>query len=242
MDQPVPHAHRSEASGPGAGTVTLGEQGAGGQERSTLLDGVVRPEVVAVVRSIGRLLAAVGDLLDLPVTTARVHVGAVELDYRALHRPDGAVQLRRLDRPVRALAVTDRHDVTAPAAVEEPREAPGHWERGVKAAQAGAHTDALRHFEQEAEQLTARGVHARAALSYRCASAQADRLGRTDLANRLLRLAGKHYLSAAETPQTPHQAMRQAYEMAAKCFLQAGNLPLAETSIRQAISLDEVLG
>ncbi|MGH9306227.1 MAG: hypothetical protein ACRD0I_05000, partial [Acidimicrobiales bacterium] len=118
----------------------------------------------------------------------------------------------------------------------------GLWEQGVNAARAGAHSEALGYFEKEAADALDGESPARAAIALRSASAEAELLGRSDTANRLLRTAGKRYLDVAETAHTPLRGIRQAYEMAAKCFLQAGNLKMAETAIVRARSLDDALG
>lgn len=198
------------------------------------------------------MLLVLSEVAGAPAVTAVVRVGGIEVEYQALHRPNGAIRVCRTGRAeepdnVRFLGararVDDGEDRSIPAEDGPTSGGEGDaWTQGVNAARAGAHSDALTSFQQEADGMAADGNHARAALAYRSASAQADQLGRSDLANKLLRLAGKHYLCAAEARETPLRGIRQAYEMAAKCFLQAGNLPLAESSIRRVLSLDEALG
>lgn len=222
--------------------LVTGEHGAGVDDSVDL--SLEAPGLEPVARSIGRMLTALGELTGAPATTAEVRVGNLELAYERLHRPNGAIHARFLDEAERSTEsirpVPRGAEGDGPTVSDEGEM--GQWERGVSASRSGAHSEALAHFGWEADRAAARGSHARAAIAYRSASIEADRVGRADLANRLLRLAGKHYLSTAEGRETPLRGVRQAYEAAAKCFLQAGNLELAETSIRRARSLDDALG
>lgn len=226
-----------------ARVLVAGEHGAGVDDATPVA--LQAPGIEPVARSIGRMLTALGELMGTSATTAEVRVGNLELAYERLPRPNGAIRARFLDEPeppaegLRVVPVGP--EVAGGSAGTDPSEI-GQWERGVSAARAGAHSEALAHFGWEADRAASRGSHARAAIAYRSASIEADRVGRSDLANRLLRLAGKHYLCAAEGRETPLRGVRQAYEAAAKCFLHAGNLELAETSIRRARSLDDSLG
>ncbi|MGH3321653.1 MAG: hypothetical protein ACRDN9_16060 [Streptosporangiaceae bacterium] len=236
---------RGELIGRSSESLFLGEHGAAPPAGESGAAGI---GVEPVVRGIGQLLVALSELLGSPAATATVHVGSLELSYNALHRARGSVRIRRLggglqrwsDRlPAEGLAdlaVRQVPDVSAEGQED------GLWERGVAAGRIGDHGEAFALFEQEADQAAAEGAHGRAAIAYRSASARADRVGRHDQANRLLRLAGKHYLHVAEACLSPVQGIRQAYEAAAKCFLQAGNLKLAATSLSHAIALDETLG
>ncbi|HZO95057.1 MAG TPA: response regulator [Candidatus Baltobacteraceae bacterium] len=102
----------------------------------------------------------------------------------------------------------------------------------------GAHREAIALNVQEAETWDARGEHARAGVAYRAAAREADRLGQSELANKLMRLAGKSYLSCAERG-VDARVSRRCYLEAARCFMVAGNLVLAERSIDYAQSLDD---
>lgn len=221
--------------------LTLGERGAEARD-DTPPTGALEP----ITQGIGRLMVALSELVNSPATTGTLRIGALELEYQALHRAYGSVRMRwRTDSP--ATDVAQLSDAGSPEARSRTRtggfeDAARAWERGVAAAHEGEHSRALRLYEQEAEAAAGEGAHGRAAIAYRSASGQAERSGRHDEANRLLRLAGKHYLCVAETPDTPPRGIRQAYEVAAKCFLQAGNLELASTSISRAMALDEALG
>lgn len=235
------------AGGRRRATVVYGEQGSAAIEPSApaARDGVIEP----IARGIGQLMVALSDLEGASADTAHLRVGRLDVEYQGLQRPNGSIRLSWLDHPesepspIRLLAEAGARAPGESAATEAPdTEDAGRWELALSAARAGAHSEALAHFEREADDAASAGAHGRAALAYRSASGQADRLGRSDAANRLLRLAGKHYLCLAEGRETPVRALRQAYEMAAKCFLQAGNLVLADTSIKRALSLDDVLG
>ena len=220
-----------------AQALVIGEHGADASSGGALGN----PGIEPIAQSIGQLLVALGELTGRASNTAEVRLGGFELRYHRLDRPRGPIELRDLDddsAETPPLPVTDsrRHgdsDVHSEA---------GAWELGVNAVREGLYSEALAHFGREAEEAAEAGSDGRAAIAYRSASAAADKIGRYDLANRLLRLAGKHYLNVGETRDTPLRGVRQAYETAAKCFLQAGNLELAETSIRRARSLDDVLG
>jgi DNA-binding response OmpR family regulator len=102
----------------------------------------------------------------------------------------------------------------------------------------GSHREAIAVNVQEAETWDSRGEHARAGVAYRAASREADEMGQDELANKLMRLAGKSYLSCAERASDP-RISRRCYLEAARCFMVAGNLVLAERSIDYAQSLDD---
>jgi hypothetical protein len=116
------------------------------------------------------------------------------------------------------------------------------WVRGVVAARDADHSQALSSFEAEAAEAVDSGSPQRAAIAYRAASAAARAAGRSDDANRLLRLAGKAYLDIAELSETIPQGVFMAFREGARCFLDAGNLPLAHTCLSKAIAIGETLG
>jgi len=116
------------------------------------------------------------------------------------------------------------------------------WVRGVVASRDSDHSQALAAFESEAQEAVHSGSPQRAAIAYRAASAAARAAGRADDANRLLRLAGKSYLDIAELSETIPQGVFMAFREGARCFLDAGNLPLAHTCLSKAISIGETLG
>lgn len=98
--------------------------------------------------------------------------------------------------------------------------------------------EALAHYLGEAESWETRKDYGPAARAYRSAAGEAARMHHDDLANKLTRLAGKMYLTAAEHA-VDARASRDAYLDAARCFIAAGNLPLAERSIDFAQSVDD---
>jgi len=116
------------------------------------------------------------------------------------------------------------------------------WVRGLVAVRDADHAQALAAFESEAAEAAASGSPQRAAIAYRAASSAATAAGRSDHANRLLRLAGKAYLEIAEKPETIPQGVFMAYREGARCFLEAGNLPLAHKCLSKAIAIGETLG
>lgn len=116
------------------------------------------------------------------------------------------------------------------------------WVRGVAASRGEDHARALAAFEAEADEGVRSGSPQRAAIAYRSASAAARAAGRADHANRLLRLAGKAYLDIAESSDTIPQGVFMAFREGARCFLDAGNLPLAHTCLSKAIAIGETLG
>lgn len=97
---------------------------------------------------------------------------------------------------------------------------------------------ALSHYLREAEMWENRSEFARAARTYRSAADEATRMGHVDFANKLVRLAGKMHLTSAEHATDPRTS-RNAYLNAARCFISAGNLHLAERSIDFAQSVDD---
>jgi len=116
------------------------------------------------------------------------------------------------------------------------------WVRGLVASRDADHGQALAAFEAEAAEAAASSSPQRAAIAYRAASAAAMAAGRADHANRLLRLSGKAYLEIAERPDTIAQGVFMAYRESARCFLEAGNLPLAHSCLSKAIAIGETLG
>jgi len=116
------------------------------------------------------------------------------------------------------------------------------WVRGLVATRDANHGQALAAFEAEAADAVEAGAPQRAAIAYRSAAAAATAAGRADHANRLLRLAGKAYLEIAEKPETIPQGVFMAFREGARCFLEAGNLPLAHTCLSKAIAIGETLG
>ena len=114
--------------------------------------------------------------------------------------------------------------------------------RGLVASRDADHAQALAAFEAEAAEAAEAGAPQRAAIAYRAAAAAALAAGRGDHANRLQRLAGKAYLEIAEKSETLPQGVFMAYRESARCFLEAGNLPLAHKCLSKAIAIGETLG
>ena len=56
-------------------------------------------------------------------------------------------------------------------------------------------------------------------------------MGNPDLGNKLLRLAGKMYMLLAETARTDGKVIEDAYTLAARMFMAAGNLKMARHAI-----------
>ena len=100
----------------------------------------------------------------------------------------------------------------------------------------GAREALARHLG-EAEGREKAGAYEPAALAYAAASEHALRSGNADLANKLLRLCGKMYLTWAENASDA-QAIQSGYLSAARCFLDAGNIKLAKQSIDFAYARD----
>jgi len=116
------------------------------------------------------------------------------------------------------------------------------WVRGLVATRDADHGQAMAAFLAEAEEAAAAGAPQRAAIAYRAAAAAASAAGRADNANRFLRLAGKAYLEIAEKSETIPQGVFMAYREGARCFLEAGNLPLAHRCLSKSIAIGETLG
>ena len=114
------------------------------------------------------------------------------------------------------------------------------WIAAAHAEQLGRYADALSLYLEEAERAEHRAQYARAAIAFRSASAMAGRQQHADLSNKLLRLAGKMYLTLAEDSKQGHD-IADAYVNAAKCFLLAGNLQLAKKSVSIAESMTSVI-
>ncbi|MGH9054522.1 MAG: hypothetical protein ACRDYY_01430 [Acidimicrobiales bacterium] len=116
------------------------------------------------------------------------------------------------------------------------------WRHGLAADREADHATALSAFARDAEAAVAAGSPQRAAVAYRSAASAARGAGRSDEANRLMRLAGKAYLEIAEAPETTDQGVFMAYREAARCLLDAGNLPLAHGTLDKALAIGRALG
>ena len=114
------------------------------------------------------------------------------------------------------------------------------WSKAVEAAQLGKHREALALYMNEAERCDAKKQFPRAAIAYRSASIAAGQMQNLDLSNKLLRLAGKMYLSWAETA-SDMRGIQEGYLGAARCFLTAGNLKLAKKATDFAHSYESVI-
>ncbi|MHB1571870.1 MAG: hypothetical protein ACYC0H_22065, partial [Solirubrobacteraceae bacterium] len=132
--------------------------------------------------------------------------------------------------------------LAAPSAPQSPTETgeDALWIAAAHAEQLGRYADALSLYLEEAERAEHRAQYARAAIAFRSASAMAGRQQHADLSNKLLRLAGKMYLTLAEDSKQGHD-IADAYVNAAKCFLLAGNLQLAKKSVSIAESMTSVI-
>lgn len=115
-----------------------------------------------------------------------------------------------------------------------------YWNAAVQAQQLGKLREALTHYVAEAERAEVAKQYPRAAIAFRSASAVAGQLQNLDLSNKFLRLAGKMYLSWAET-SNDGKAIQDAYVNAARTFLAAGNLKLARKSVEIAESMHSVI-
>jgi hypothetical protein len=133
-------------------------------------------------------------------------------------------------------------DAGSPGAPPRDERRAGQWLRGVAALRQADHPQALAAFEAEAASAVAAGSPQRAAVAFRAAAASARSIGRADESNRFLRLAGKSYLEIAEGANTLPQGVFSAYREAARAFLEAGNLPLAQQCLTKALAVGEALG
>lgn len=187
------------------------------------------PTLLAAVHSIQELARAVlaeAGALDQGELVVRSESWALHLGPEP-----GYAKLVRLDGEVagsRSGAHTDRRA--------------HQWLRGIAALRQSDHAQAQAAFEAEAKEAVEAGLPQRAAVAYRAAAASARSVGRSDQANRMLRLAGKYYLEIAEGAETLPQGVFSAYREAARAFLEAGNLPLAHQSLTKAIAVGEALG
>ncbi|MGH9029291.1 MAG: hypothetical protein ACRDV4_06725 [Acidimicrobiales bacterium] len=192
------------------------------------------------VRSIEVLLRSLAPLLGETGAPATIRLGSTVIEYAAPGVGDDAVRIYRTARNGDGRRGHARRRGTEEPAVL--RQAVGHWELGISAAREGNHALALEAFEEEARTSEAEEAHQRAAIAYRSASREAGLLGRRDYSNKLLRLAGKHYLFVSEDSRTTVRGRLLALVTSAKCFLQAGNWALAETCIARARSASNTLG
>ena len=185
------------------------------------------------VRAIEVLLQGLAGSLGERGSPATIRFGSMVIEYSGLGVGDDVVRVHRMDPHEPAKGPEPAADVKEHPAL---RSTADRWELGSSAAREGNHAAALELFEAEAREAEAENVHQRAAIAYRSASREAGWIGRRDYANKLLRLAGKHYLFVAEDVHITARGKVQAFVTAAKCFLQAGNLSLAESCIARARS------
>jgi hypothetical protein len=204
-----------------------------GVELGSVATEILDPFVRAIEVLLRGLADSLGEEAGGPAT---VVFGSTVIEYSSPGWGDDVVRVYRTgSAPPGSPSGTGRVTDTG----RRPRD---RWEMGSSAAREGDHASALRLFEEEAKEAEANGVSQRAAIAYRSASREAGLVGRRDYANMLLRLAGKHYLNVAEDMHTSNRGKVQALVTAAKCFLQAGNLPLAASCIARATSAGEALG
>ncbi len=213
---------------------------------------------------VGKVLLAVGDSYfhdgtvgeglyeaDLPLTLLATFE-ALHVLARAVFSEMGAVRgaevtitcdrwlLRLGPEPGQAQLV--QMDAGAPSTPARSERRASQWLRGVAALRQADHPQALAAFEAEAVSAVAAGSPQRAAVAFRAAAASARSIGRADECNRFLRLAGKSYLEIAEGVNTLPQGVFSAYREAARAFLDAGNLPLAQQCLTKALAVGEAVG
>lgn len=203
-----------------------------GVEFGNVATEILEPFVRAIEVLLRGLADSLGEEASGPATVA---FGSTVIEYSS---PGGGDDVVRVYRSGPSPLVPPGAGRSADAG-RRPRDP---WEMGALAAREGDHAGALKLFEAEARQAEENGQSQRAAIAFRSASREAGLSGRRDYANMLLRLAGKHYLEVAEDPDTSARGKVQSLVTAAKCFLQAGNLPLAATCIDRARSAGEALG
>lgn len=144
-----------------------------------------------------------------------------------LARIEQQLRWRRLLASDVAAGSNDGQPALADDAADAPRDT-----RPVQAAlERGDFAGALELAIAEAERAEAGRDFQSAAGLYRGGSSAASRMGNPDLANKLLRLAGKMYLLWAESAQEDGKAIEDAYALAARMFMAAGNLKMARTAI-----------
>ncbi len=215
------------------------------------------PPVGKVLLAVGRSYfhdGTVGEGLyeaDLPLTLLATF-DALQVLARAVFSEMGAARdaevtitsdrwLLRLG-PETGQAQLVQVDAVAPSTPARGERRAEQWLRGVAALRQADHPQALAAFEAEAASAVAAGSPQRAAVAFRAAAASARSIGRADESNRFLRLAGKSYLEIAEGANTLPQGVFFAYREAARAFLEAGNLPLAQQCLTKALAVGEALG
>lgn len=188
------------------------------------------------------------DLAPTFLATVEALHGLARAVFSELGAPSDAELSAHCDRwslrlgPEPGQAQMVRLDDSGPVPKARKERRADQWLRGIAALRQADHAQALAAFEAEAAQAVAAGSPQRAAVSYRAAAASARSIGRADQCNRLLRLAGKAYLDIAEAGTTLPQGVFSAYREAARAFLEAGNLPLAQQCLTKALTVGETLG
>jgi DNA-binding response OmpR family regulator len=128
--------------------------------------------------------------------------------------------------PVAAVEAVVAETIAAPVEAEAKRPVQEAMDRGDV-------RGALDLAVAEAERAESERDFMRAAGLYRGGSSAARRMNNPDLANKLLRLAGKMYLSWAETARADGTAIEEAYGLAARMFMAAGNLKVARRLVER---------
>lgn len=148
--------------------------------------------------------------------------GAQDFIVKPFERAELIARVRQQLRWRRLLSPQVQPAAEAPAAVEV--EQSSSVENAMKRGDYRAALDAAVAAAEGAEE---NGEFTNAGGFYREASAAAAQMDNPDLANKLLRLAGKMYLCWAESAKADGKAIEDAYSLAARMFMAAGNLKLA---------------
>jgi hypothetical protein len=194
------------------------------------------PEFGAVLEHIAALLEDLATRLGETGQPAVIRIGSTVVEFAMDDRQSPA-----LIYPAPHGSVSIELALTPGSAGDQRLRADG-WATAMAAAREGDHRLALRSFEREAEAAAGEQLHQRAAIAYSSASREAAVMDEADLANKLLRLAGKHYIHVSEDPRTTARGQVQALTLAAGCFRHAGNRNLAEQCMTWALSGLEAIG
>lgn len=123
---------------------------------------------------------------------------------------------------------SEQSSLDAPVALRAPTRKPVR-----EAIERGDLRDAINLAVAGAEAAETKKDFAEAAGLYRGGASAAAQMGNPDLGNKFLRLAGKMYMLLAESAWSDGKVIEEAYTLAARMFMSAGNLRLARLALEK---------
>ena len=173
---------------------------------------------------------------DMGYRVEALEVGAQDFITKPCEPAD---LVRRITQILRWRRLLSTPKPVAPDPERKLKRIPANLSRAMYESRQGNVAEALTLFVTEAQACDSAQRYADAARAYRGASVAALHLLKYDLSNKFIRLTGKMYLCLAENTNDA-SIVEHAYVEAAKCFLEAGNMPLVTKAIALAASFESL--